>query len=297
MSLRIPSQNKTGASGTCRMPPGFSLAEVLAALIIGSMVLVAVLGVYHRAENSAAAVVRRLHSSRAPGEVLQRIAEDLDNMISAGSDVKITIENKFENAADVGLIPGARLTMTRTFRDGQNKEQVFEQIVWQSSYDFESSEGGLVLYRSHSGLKEEDKLLDRDKADWEKELFVPICGGVTFFRIEAFTGKNPVDQWNGSPPPGIVATISFAKPYKKPDGTYDVPDDQKTTRTIAIDRSRKIKFEISPSQAGGQQTQADANSPADKGASPTNPKKAQKPTTLKKMDRSATLMKMGRRSK
>jgi prepilin-type N-terminal cleavage/methylation domain-containing protein len=297
MSLRTSSQNKKRASGTRKMPRGFSLAEVIAALIIGSMVMVAVLGVYHRAQNSAAAVTRRLESSRVPAEVLQRIAEDLDNMVSADSDVKITIENKFENAADVGLIPGARLTMTRTFRDGRNKEQVFEQIIWQSSYDFESPEGGLVLYRCHSGLTQEDKLLDRDKADWEKELFVPICGGVTFFRIEAFTGKNPVDQWNGSPPPGIVATISFAEPYKKPDGTYDVPDEEKTTRTIAIDRSRKIKFEITPSQAGGKETQADANSPSGKGATSTSPKKAEKPTALKKMDRSTSLKKMGRRTK
>jgi hypothetical protein len=39
-----------------------------------------------------------------------------------------------------------------------------------------------------------------------------------------------------------VATISFAEPFKTLTGTLDVPDTEKITRTIAIDRTRKIKF-------------------------------------------------------
>jgi prepilin-type N-terminal cleavage/methylation domain-containing protein len=282
MNIRTEGYNGTGAFGTCTAPRGFSLAEMLAALTIGAMILVAVLGVYHRAENSTAAVIRRLDGSRVPGEVLQRIAEDLDNIISAGSDVKITLENKFENVGGVRLVPGARLTMTRTFQDGRDKQQIFEQVIWQSSYDFDSPDGGLVLYRSHSGLTEEDKVLDKSKDDVEKELFVPICSGVTFFRIEACTSKDPVDKWNGSPPPGIVATISFAEPYKKPDGTYDVLDEQKTTRTIALERSRKITFEIAAGpDANSPGTPADANSPAGQGTPPTSEQKAEKPLSMK----------------
>ena len=266
----------------CKVPRGFSLAEVLAALTIGAMILVAVLGIYRRAENSAAAVMHRLDSSRVPGEVLQRIAEDLDNVISAGSNAKITIENKFANVAGAILVPGARLTMTRTFQDGRDTEQIFEEITWQSSYDFESPNGGLVLYRSHRGLAPEDKLLDKDKYDWERELFVPICSGVTFFKIEAFMGENVVDKWNGTPPSGIVAAISFAEPYKRVDGTYDVLDVEKTTRTIALDRSRKIKFDLAISpDANSPGTTADANSPAGENMLPTSPKDTQKPISPK----------------
>jgi hypothetical protein len=255
------------------------LAEVLAALTIGAMVLVAVLGIYHRAENSAAAVIRKLDSSRLPGEVLQRIAEDLDSIISSSSDAKITIENKFENVAGTQLVPAARLTITRTIQDSRNIEQKFEEIIWQSSYDFESPAGGQVLYRSHSGITMEDKVLDKSKDDWERELFVPICSGVTLFKIEAFTGKNPVERWTGSPPPGVVVTISFAEPYKKADGTFDVLDDEKITRTIALDRTRKIKFEVAASQSGeGDGAAADVNAPEGKSVPPDSLKKAEKLT-------------------
>lgn len=287
MNIRAEGHNTIAAFGTNGVPRGFSLAEVLAALTIGAMILVAVLAIYRRAENSAAAVIRRLDSSRVPGEVLQRIAEDLDEMISSGSDVKIIIENKFENVAGARLVPGARLTMTQTFQDSRDQAQIFQEVVWQSSYDFESPDGGLVLYRSYRGLTQEDKVLDKDKDNWERELFVPICSGVTFFRIEAFTGKNPVDKWNGTPPPGIVATISFAEPYKKVDGTYDVQDEEKTTRTIALDRSRKIKFEIAVSpDAGEQKTPVDANSPRGQSMLPATPEKAEKPVGLKRMEKS-----------
>jgi len=232
-------------SGMSRVPRGLTLAEMLAALTIGAMVIVGVLGIYRRAEQSAASVTRKLDSSRIPGEVLQRIAEDLDNVISSSSDATITIENKFENVASAMLIPAARLAVTRTIQDSSDKEQIFEEIIWQSSYDYESGINGLVLYRSHSGINLEDKVLEKNKDNFERELFVPICSGLTFFKISAIAGKDPVERWSGSPPRGIVVTISFAEPYKKADGTFDVPDEKKIIRTIAIDRTRKIRFDTS----------------------------------------------------
>jgi len=245
---------------TSAAPSGFSLAEVLTALVIGSMVLVCVLGIYGRAERSAAAVTRKLDSSRLPAEILQRIAEDLDGIISTGSDTKIAIENKFDEHG----FPTAMLTITKTFYDKRDKEQIFEKIVWQSTYDLESNIDGMVIYRSHSGINAEDKLLDKKKDDWERELFVPICTGVTFFKIRATWGQAFLDRWlSSSMPGGIEVTISFAEPVKKVDGTLevpdeekitrtikkvdgmlDVPDEEKITRTIAIDRTRKIRFAI-----------------------------------------------------
>jgi len=220
---------------------GFSLAELLAALTIGAMVLVAVLGIYSRAERTDEAISRRLDRSRLPGEVLQRIAEDLDRMISAGSNARITVENKFE-----GGFASARLTIRKTLIDKDNNEQPFEEIIWQTSSDVDSN--GLVLYRSHSGLTLEDKLLDTKRAAWEKDFsFVPICSGVTFFKVQVPQGENLQDNWTSSSlPAGIVADISFVEPYRTVTGDLDVSDTEKVTRTIAIDRTRKIRFEIVP---------------------------------------------------
>ena len=214
----------------------FSLAEVVAALTIGTMVLVAVLGIYDRAERSAAAITRKLDGSGLPCEVLQRIAEDLDRTTTAGPDTKITIENKFDKG-----FPTARLTIKKTIYNGKNKKQPFETIVWQTNIDNDAN--GLVLYRSHSGMALEDKLLDEQKESWEQELFVPICTGITFFKIQVPKGEGFQDNWTSSSLPlGIVVTISFAEPFKTLTGTLDVPDAEKITRTIAIDRTRKIKF-------------------------------------------------------
>ena len=273
--------NMKDTSGTSGMPRGFSLAEVLAALTIGAMLTVAVLGIYNRAEKSATAMTRKLDGSRLPGEVLQRIAEDLDNIISSTSDAKITIENKFDNIDSIGLIPAAKLTITRTIQDSRDKEQIFEEIIWQSSYDFQSAGNGLILYRSHSGMNLEDKVLEKNKDDFAREVFVPICGGVTFFKISALAGKEPVERWNGNPPRGIVVTISFAEPYKKVDGTLDVLDEEKITRTIAIDRTRKIRFDIS---AGGDnqgeegigEATEDMNMSGSEKTLPSSTKKAEK---------------------
>jgi prepilin-type N-terminal cleavage/methylation domain-containing protein len=262
------------AFGTSRVRPGFSLAEMLAALTIGAMVLAAVLGIYSRAEHSAAAITRKLDSSRRPFEILQLIAEDLDGIVAADSDTKITIENKFENG-----FPTARLTILKTFHDGRNTEQTFEEIVWQTSYDFQSDAGGLVLYRSYGGIALEDKLLDERREDWEKTFsFVPICSGVTCFKIQVPQGEKLQDEWESdSLPKGIMTTISFAEPFKTVKGTLDVPDEEKITRTIAIDRTRKINFEIESKEYSQDEEEGLESVPDDETPPLEGPRKPTKP--------------------
>jgi prepilin-type N-terminal cleavage/methylation domain-containing protein len=228
---------------------GFSLAEVLAALTIGAMILVAVLGIYSRVESAARAITRKLDNSRLPSEVLQRIAEDLDRIIAPVSgvkaaDTKITIENKLIN-----LYPSARLTILRTIYDSEDKKQTFEEIVWQANYDFATD--SLILYRSQSGMGPEDKLLDAERAGWEEDYsFVPICSGVTYFKVQVPKGEDFVDSWtDDSLPGGIVVTISFGEPFKTVTGPLDVAEEAKIARTIAIDRTRKIKFTFAKKEA------------------------------------------------
>jgi len=218
---------------------GFSLAEVLSALTIGAMVLVAVLSIYSRANRTADSIGRKLDSSRLQSEVLQLIAEDIDKIVTSSLGTKVTIENKFDKG-----YPSARLKIQRSIYNSQNEEQTFEEIVWQSNYDYESQANGLILYRSHSGLVLEDKLLDEQRQDWEREYsFVPICKGVTFFKVQVPRGEDFLDNWSeDSLPEGIVVTISFAEPFKTVAGSLDVPDTEKIARTIAVDRTRKINF-------------------------------------------------------
>jgi len=204
--------------------------------------MVAVLGIYSRAESSAATIRRKFESSRLPTEILQRIAEDLDQIMATDSYTTISIKNKFEKG-----FPTAQLTIIRSII-GKNKPMTFESIVWQTNYDYDSD--SLVLYRqrtSEIGLLE-DKLLDEERENWEQVLFVPICEGITFFKIQAVKDGEPLDRFIGRMPLGIQVTISFAEPFKTISNTFDVFEEDKFIRTIAVDRTRKIRFKIAPKQ-------------------------------------------------
>jgi type II secretory pathway pseudopilin PulG len=247
----------------------FTLVEILAALTIGAMVLIVVLAIYSRAQSGAAAVYVKLEDNRLPREVLQRISQDLDNIAVSGQDARITIDNKFDNGYAV-----ARMEILSTIKDAKNTQQPLEKIIWQSS--IEPDTGLLALYRSHSGIALEDTLLDQQKESWQRELFVPICTGLTFLRIQVPSpskDQNDVflDQWSAENlPSAIVITLSFAEPYKAVDGTFDVPDDDKVVRTIAINRIRKPSFTLPPFDANllsDINDLNDINSPA----SQTNP--------------------------
>ncbi len=227
--------------GQWRHQAGFSLAEMLAAVIIGAMILTAVLGIYGRANRAADAVLRKIESPSVASEVLQLIAEDLGRTLGAG-DVSVQIRNGFDN----GFVR-AELVLRRTFHDKDNKEQTLEEITWRAGYDHEGLRPGLILYRSYEGIAPEDKLLDDNRADWEKNYpFVPICRGMTFFQVQAYKGDELLEQWAASSPPpgGVKVTISFVEPYETVRGTYDVLEQDRISRTIVIDAARKIKFTL-----------------------------------------------------
>ena len=234
--------------------PGFSLAEMLAALTIGSMVLVAILTIYSRAEKSAAAVMRHVDSGRLPSEVLQLIAEDLDAIVSSGTNTKITIDGtKFDNGFQT-----SQLVIHKSVSDQQQQEQTFEEITWQAVYD--TDVGALTLYRGHTGFALEDKLLDAKRDSLERLYpFIPICTGLTFFQVQVPRGENVQDKWtSASLPSGVIVTISFAEPELTVRGTLDVLEEDKTSRTIAIDRTRKIRFKVEI-QADQQDIQNEQN--------------------------------------
>ena len=226
---------------------GLSLAEILAAIVIGSMVLISLLGIYNRAERATAAVNRKLDTSRLPGEILQRIAEDIDRLIATGAETKITIEPGLQHGYH-----GSKMTIERAIKDSKNQDVTLEEIIWQSYYDIESDMEGLVLYRGHSGITLEDKLLDAQRAEWEKSYpMVPICSGVTFFEIVVPSGENFLDRWTSTNlPNGIKVSISFTEPIEISGSDSEIPDEYKTVRTIAVDRTRSIKFNLALEKDG-----------------------------------------------
>jgi len=238
-----------------RRRSGFSLGEMLAVVIIGSMVLVAILTIYDRANQAADAVLRKIDSPAWAQEVLQLIAEDLDRALGAQEDVTVQVRNGSDNG-----FQRAELVLRRTYHDNENKEQTLEEITWRAGYDYEGQTPGLVVYRGYEGVAREDRLLDDNREDWEKSYpFVPICRGVTFFQIQACRGDELLDQWPASPPPpGVRITISFGEPNEMVRGGYDVADRDKISRIVAINPMRKIQF---AGLAG-----PDANAPADPNA-------------------------------
>ncbi len=224
---------------------GFSLVEVLAAMVIGSMVLIAVLTVYNRAERTAAAVTRSLGDSGRSREALQLIAEDFDKIIETNSDTDMIIVNRYINNYYTAL-----LLIKVTYKDQTNKDQKYEELLWQCNKNHESDANDMVLYRSYEGIAPEDKLLDRDRETSEKNAYVPICRGVTYFEVKIITGeKDPDRAWPEGIPLGAVFIISFAEPFKDADGHYNVPESEKYSRTIAFDKSRKIKFVIAENES------------------------------------------------
>lgn len=244
----------------CSFERAFTLVEVLAALTIGTMVLIVVMALYNRGQKSSAAVIDRMQSGRLPREIFQRIAEDLDRVVGAGQGTQIDILNKFQDG-----FPAAKIEIVRNITDAKDQSQTFEKIVWQSSVD--SDNGLLTLYRSHSGIALEDTLFDAQKEAWQREVFVPICTGLTLFRIEVPKEETFLDRWTGETlPPSVKVTLSFAQPYKTVTGTFDVPEQDKLVRTIAIDRTRKLPFSIpsgDASEPNDANEEFDANEPTD----------------------------------
>ena len=140
---------------------------------------------------------------------------------------------------------GGAFSINTKYKDPTDKEQEYEEIIWQCSPNYDGDANDLVLYRSYSGVAPEDKLLDKNKETSTLDAYIPVCRGVTYFTVEAITieGEKQL-MWTNSLPTGIVLTISFATPFKNIQGIYDVPENEKYSRTIAIDKSREIKFEI-----------------------------------------------------
>lgn len=219
---------------------GFSLLEIITAMLISTMVMVSALAIFNQVRKATASINAKLDKEDIADEILQRIAEDLDRLAAPGFDTRVTIQNKMVSEHNK-----CRMTIENKIYDKNNKPQTFEKIVWHSEYDV--MEGRLILYRHHSGLSLEDKILDGDlktKQSDGTERYIPISDEMTVFEIVVpVKDADPLTKWDSKTLPTSVAVrISAAEPVENLDGTFEVYEEDIIVRNIAIDRTRKQRF-------------------------------------------------------
>lgn len=228
-------------SGRLNRPRGgFSLLEIMAVLIIITMVTLSALAVFNGAQKASASISSRLDRNDAAMEVLQRVAEDLDRLAKPGHDIKLTVANKV-----VDEINKSQLTIQSDFYGKDGKSVIFEKVVWQTQYD--EFDDMLIIYRAHFGINLDDKILsvaEIQRPEAEQKPFVPVCAGMTFFEFTVpQEGSYPLRRWvSKTLPPAITVAMSFALPTELETGEFAVLEEDKEIRTIAIDRTKDLKF-------------------------------------------------------
>ena len=257
---------------------GFSLAEIIVVIVILAMLMTAVLSLYSSAQRSRDIINNKIAKSRLPREIVQCIAEDLDdiiglNQIPQAQETAILVTN-----AVVDGHQSAKLEIIKYYYDNTVHLQSFETIIWQCDYDSKSSKQGLVLYRMHSTLIDGQSSLERASNEDGEPLFIPVCDGVTFFSVQVPDADDGfIDEWTQKKLPGAVTiTLSFAPPTESADGQKEIYDEDKFVRTIAIDRVKKTRFTIftddnnQPNNAQSSQNN-DNNMPSQNTANPSDP--------------------------
>ena len=228
---------------------GFTLIEMISVVIITALVVIAILGVHYQITTAVASINQRLDGDGLSSEVLQRIAEDLDRLASPGFDTVVRVYNKFEGGYQKG-----QFVIENKIYDSNNKPKVFEKIVWHCHFDeFLQT---MVLYRSHGGIAMEDTMLDYAMSSATEtsqallqqsgqEPCVPICDGLTYFEILAISGSNEAKSWSSEQlPTALKVSVSFAEPVETETGEFLVPFEEIHTRTIALNRTRKINYKF-----------------------------------------------------
>lgn len=221
---------------------GYTLFELITVLVIGTMIIITAMTVYNRVRSAAAAIDRNLETNTLATEILQRIVEDIDRMAIAGTDTTLVIRNKLRNRYNI-----TQMTLENKIYDKSKKPRTFAKVIWQTSYD--PFEDALTIYRSHSGIAMEDRLFETSSDSTSRlekpasELFVPLANVITYFKIEAIANEKPTDVWSSaSLPKAVRISISFAEPFENMSGQLEVWEEDIITRTVAIDRTRAIKY-------------------------------------------------------
>lgn len=235
----------------------FTLAETIAALTIATMIMIAVVAVYSSVRKAQGSIDKRLKEGYTATEILQRISEDIDRLALPSADVTVSIKNRL----DIENFQISQLIIESKIYDKDNKPQTFEKIVWQSRVSTDGNE--LIIYRAHSGYSMEDKMLEEGKKDNEREVYVPVCSGVSVFAMEVTDGNNVTPEWADTAglPQAIKLSISLAPREPNVIGGFSAPIDSVKTRTVALNRFRQIPYTFVYKAFGDANDVNDANGP------------------------------------
>ncbi len=245
---------------TRRLRRGISLIELVVAVMIGSMVLTVVFVVYSHARRSVAAMSESLERDELSGRILQLIAQDMDRFLVDTGDVSINLQ-----PVQLEGLVAARLIMESTLYDNQRQARPYERIVWEARYDIPTQ--SLILYRGHSGIVSEDKLLESQRTDEERRQLVPLCDGLTHFQIMAVVNGSSRNAYAGNVlPQQFVVSLSFAEPQQE-GSEYLIPEEYIVTRTIAVNRARTISYIFTEPNLA----EPDVAEPNEPGAEPNEP--------------------------
>ncbi len=206
---------------------------------MAAMILTATLMIYQRVRGSAAVLVEHIERTQTQDEILQKIAEDIDRLAAPGFEATIKFRNKLDNGYNSG-----QLILENSYYGKGDKKETFEQIVWQTWYS--PQDDVLYLYRMHDGLNVEDKVLEKSPEESDSAgLYIPVARGVTFFDLRVQQGEDILAAWTSDTLPKAVRIgISFEPLQELLDGSVGVPEEAKTYRTIAVDRTRLIPYQF-----------------------------------------------------
>ncbi|MGE4285835.1 MAG: hypothetical protein AB7F23_04400 [Phycisphaerae bacterium] len=220
------------------MRKALTLYELLAALAVTALILIASLSLLQVCLNASVQIDTELTQNAGSREVLQKLAEDIDS-ISSDTNTTFKLSKHTQNGAEI-----MRLEMENYFVAKGESKRKYRRIIWQSDYNPDT--GLIVIYRCHSGLLLEDTLVSTEQqAEPDKEIYVPVCTEATHFNVNALNGDDVSESWaTDALPAGLIAEISFAEPIEDVTGDWIVPDEDIMRRTISVNRAKEYQYRL-----------------------------------------------------
>jgi hypothetical protein len=232
----------------------FSLAELLTALIIVSILVIAMTTIYQASMSAVLAIDEKLDEGFGSTDVLHRMLDDISTVSSLDTETSLTLESKVVDGVAV-----YRLEVVSNIYDNAGKEVLYKKVIWQSDYDYMT--GTISLYRCMGGLDIEDPILNTQaRNNPDSDIFVPVVSGLTYFTIQVPQETNTsqeqyedyLDVWDKEDMPGaILVELSFAEPVEYVTGEVEVPVEDRITRRISVNRSKDYKFRFIPKDLEG----------------------------------------------
>ncbi len=226
---------------------GFALVELLTALFIVCILVIALTTIYDSSTKAISAINQRIEKGGATSEIMWLIVDDITKASSADTDTTFLLKTKIFDGAAL-----YRLEIASKVFDNTGKELIYQKVIWQSDYDIYTRT--ISLYRSKGGMMPLDPVLGAEQAGQsQSDIFVPVCHGLTYFTIQIPQVQdtpqgqivNYLDQWgNDEMPGGVIVDLSFEQPVEYVTGEVEVLPEDRLIESISLNRSKEYKFQF-----------------------------------------------------